>query len=80
MPSREPEWNDDEFLTVLRNLNRSDEELSKMVRRSPGAVGALRAGLLAYANGDTHTTLLSEYMRDLLRGREHYLRPVKGAS
>jgi hypothetical protein len=73
MASREPEWDDESFVELLRNLSLPDEELSKRLARSAGAVGAVRAGLKEYAKGRTETSLLSGYMRDLLRGREHYL-------
>ena|SRR3970040_432004 len=73
MPSREPDWETEEFLTVLQNLQLSDEELARKVKRSRDAVSVVRAGILDYARGKTHTTLLSDLMRDLIRGREHLL-------
>jgi hypothetical protein len=70
---REPDWLEDEFVTLLRNLDKSDEELSGLTGRSVGAIGTVKAGLREYAKGKKSTTLLSDYMRDLLRGREQYL-------
>lgn len=71
---REAPWNEDEFVTLLRNLAAADDELSRMTGRSVGAVQTVKAGLRKYAKGNTENTLLSGLMRDLLRGREHYLR------
>lgn len=75
---RELPWDEDEFITLLKNLAMPDGELSRITGRSLGAIQTVKAGLMEYAKGKTETTLLSDYMRDLLRGREHYLHRAFG--
>lgn len=70
----EVRWNEVEFMSLLQHLPAADDELSRMTGRSVGAVQTVKAGLREYVRGNTENTLLSGLMRDLLRGREHYLR------
>ncbi len=73
---REPPWTADEFLLLLENLEKSDQDLFPIVGRSLGAIGTVRAGLVEHKKGNTQSTLLSALMRDLLRGREDFLQKL----
>ena len=67
--TRAPDWTEAEFVTVLDCPTCYDEELSRRLgRRTPGAVGVVRAGLHHFHTaGDS--PLLSELMRRVLERR-----------
>jgi len=75
--TREPNWTEEEFRTVLSNPKRSDEELSaESLDRTPGAIGFVRAGIHDFHN-DCDNSILSATMKEVLRNsKEHWLCPV----
>lgn len=62
-----PQWTEREFRILLKNENLSDEALSALIGRSPGAVGVVRAGVQRWREGKDPAGILSEMM---LRVRE----------
>ena len=61
-----PPWTEKEFKTLLANEKLSNEELSKVIGRSPGAIAAVRAGINYWRKGEDTHNMLSQMMLQLL--------------
>jgi hypothetical protein len=67
-------WTPEEFDTVLRNPEASDEELATLLEtRSTGAIGIVREGIHAYHRG-MNASMLSAMMQDRLGDRSRRVR------
>ena len=68
-PRRAPDWNEEEFKTLLDSPDLSDQEVARILgKRSIGAIEVVRAGIHSFHVGG-NTSVLSRMMHDYLERR-----------